>query len=215
MKENIKQSSFAGRLKKDLRRNYSLYLIVIPVILFYILFHYKPMYGAIIAFQDYVPRLGVEGSDWIGLDNFLRFFKSVNFWRLIRNTILLSVYSLLWGFPAPIILALLLNEVRNKKFKSLTQTITYLPHFISMIVVAGMVTDFCMTSGLINDIIVFFGGERSPLLQNPNLYRTIYIASGIWKEIGWGSIIYLSALSGVDQQLYERLRLTAQVRSNS
>lgn len=201
------QGSFKTRVKRDWIRNRSLYFIMIPVIVFYILFHYKPMYGAIIAFKDYVPRIGIADSDWIGFANFIRFFKSVNFGRLIRNTVLLSVYSLLWGFPAPIILALLLNEVRNSKFKSLTQTITYLPHFVSMIVVAGMVTDFCMTSGLINDIIVFFGGTRSPLLQNPNLYRTIYIASGIWKEIGWGSIIYLSALSGVDQQLYEAAQI--------
>ena len=116
---------------------------------------------------------------------------------------LLSVYSLIFGFPAPIILALLLNEVRNNKFKKLTQTVTYLPHFISLIVVTGMIVNFTMTTGVINDIIVFFGGERSPLLQNPHLYRTIYIISDIWQEVGWGSIIYLAALSGVDSQLYE------------
>ena len=140
---------------------------------------------------------------WVGLANFVRFFKSVYFVRLIKNTILLSVYNLIFGFPAPIILALLLNEVRNKHFKNITQTITYLPHFISLIVVTGMLTDFSMTSGLFNDIIAFFGGERSPLLQNPKLYRTMYVASGIWQQVGWGSIIYLSALAGVDQQLYE------------
>ena len=165
------------------------------------------MYGAIIAFKDYTPALGVEKSPWVGFDNFIRFFNSVYFVRLIKNTILLSFYNLLFGFPAPIILALLLNEVRGKKFKSLTQTITYLPHFISMIVVTGMLTNFCMTSGLFNDIIVMFGGERSPLLQNPKLYRTIYVASSIWQEVGWGSIIYLSALAGVDSQLYEAAQI--------
>ncbi len=190
-------------IKKDIRRNYSLYLLVLPVLLFYLLFSYKPMYGAIIAFKDYTPRLGIDGSPFVGLDNFIRFFNSTYFVRLMRNTLLLSVYSLIFGFPAPIILALLLNEVKNKKFKSLTQTITYLPHFISLIVVTGMIVNFAMTSGLINDIIVFFGGERSPLLQNPDLYRTIYIVSSIWQEVGWGSIIYLAALSGVDSQLYE------------
>ncbi|MFR2781872.1 MAG: ABC transporter permease [Clostridium sp.] len=174
---------------------------------FFILFHYKPMYGAIIAFKDYTPALGIAESPWVGWDNFTRFFSSVYFGRLIRNTILLSFYSLLFGFPAPIILALLLNEVKNKKFKGLTQTVTYLPHFISMIVVTGMLVDFSMTSGLFNDIIELFGGERSPLLQNPDLYRTIYVASGIWQEIGWGSIIYLSALSGVDSQLYEAAQI--------
>lgn len=188
-------------------RNRSLYLMIIPVLIFFILFHYKPMYGAIIAFKDYTPALGIAESPWVGWDNFTRFFSSVYFGRLIRNTILLSFYSLLFGFPAPIILALLLNEVKNKKFKGLTQTVTYLPHFISMIVVTGMLVDFSMTSGLFNDIIELFGGERSPLLQNPDLYRTIYVASGIWQEIGWGSIIYLSALSGVDSQLYEAVQI--------
>ena len=203
----MKQSSFFYRVKKDWMRNRSLYLMIIPVLIFFILFHYKPMYGAIIAFKDYTPALGIAESPWVGWDNFTRFFSSVYFGRLIRNTILLSFYSLLFGFPAPIILALLLNEVKNKKFKGLTQTVTYLPHFISMIVVTGMLVDFSMTSGLFNDIIELFGGERSPLLQNPDLYRTIYVASGIWQEIGWGSIIYLSALSGVDSQLYEAVQI--------
>lgn len=203
MKEKKTKSAFGYDTKKDWIRNRSLYIMVIPVVLFYIVFHYIPMYGAIIAFKDYTPALGVAKSPWVGVSNFTRFFKSVYFVRLIRNTILLSVYNLLFGFPAPIILALLLNEVRNKHFKNLTQTITYLPHFISLIVVTGMLTDFSMTSGLFNDIIAFFGGKRSPLLQNPDLYRTIYVASGIWQQVGWGSIIYLSALSGVDQQLYE------------
>lgn len=199
----MKQESFKVRVKKDWSRNKSLYLLVVPVLVFYLLFHYKPMYGAIIAFKDYTPTLGIGDSPWVGLEHFKRFFTGPYFGRLFKNTLLLSVYDLIFGFPAPIILALLLNEVKNKKFKGVAQTITYLPHFISMVVVTGMLTNFCLTSGLFNDIIVFFGGERSPLLQNPDLYRTIYIASNIWQEIGWGSIIYLSALAGVDSQLYE------------
>ena len=195
------------RLKKDWSRNRSLYLLMLPVLLFYILFHYKPMYGAIIAFKEYTPALGVAKSPWVGLENFTRFFNSVYFGRLIKNTILLSLYNLILGFPAPIILALLLNEVRSKKFKSLTQTVTYLPHFISLIVVTGMLTDFGLTSGLFNDLIEMFGGTRSPLLQDPKLYRSIYVFSSIWQEVGWGSIIYLSALAGVDSQLYEAAQI--------
>lgn len=199
----MKRNQISYRIKKDWIRNKSLYLLVLPVVIFYVLFHYKPMYGAIIAFKDYTPRLGVTGSPWVGFDNFTRFFNSVYFERLMRNTISLSLSNLLFGFPAPIILALLLNEVRNKRFKKLTQTITYLPHFISLIVITGMLTNFSMSSGLFNDVIEMFGGERSSLLQNPKLYRTIYVASSIWQEVGWGSIIYLSALAGVDSQLYE------------
>ncbi len=207
MEDRKVNGSFGYRAKKDWIRNRSLYILVIPVVVFYFMFHYKPMYGAIIAFKDYTPALGVSESPWVGFANFTRFFKSVYFGRLIKNTILLSVYNLIFGFPAPIILALLLNEVRNKRFKSITQTITYLPHFISLIVVTGMLTNFSMTTGLFNDIIAFFGGERSPLLQDPKLYRTIYVASSIWQEVGWGSIIYLSALAGVDSQLYEAAQI--------
>jgi putative aldouronate transport system permease protein len=199
----MKPRGLLYKIRRDIRKNYTLYLLVVPVLLFYLLFSYKPMYGAIIAFKNYTPALGIGDSPWVGFDNFIRFFKSVYFIRLIKNTLLLSVYSLIFGFPAPIILALLLNELKNKKFKSLAQTVTYLPHFISLIVVTGMIVNFTMTSGLINDIIIFFGGDRSPLLQNPRLYRTIYVISSIWQEVGWGSIIYLAALSGVDSQLYE------------
>lgn len=201
--KTTERESFSFRVKKDWKRNRSLYLLVLPVILFYVLFHYKPMYGAIIAFQDFNPRLGVFGSDWVGFDQFIRFFTSPYFGRLVKNTLLLSVYGIIFGFPAPIILALLLNELKAMRFKKTVQTITYLPHFISLVVVTGIIKDFTQSTGLINDIIVMFGGVRTSLIQNPALYRTIYIVSDIWQGIGWGSIIYLSALSGVDQQLYE------------
>lgn len=198
---------FSYRARKDFARNWELYLIVLPVLVFYALFCYKPMYGALIAFQNYKPALGFTGSEWVGLEQFQRFFSSPFFVRLLKNTLILSFELLIFGFPAPIILALLINEVKNKPFKKTVQTLTYLPHFISIIVVAGMITDFSMTTGLFNDIIAFFGGERAPLLQDPNLYRKIYVASDIWQGVGWGSIIYLSALSGVDAQLYEAASL--------
>ena len=186
-----------------MQRNWSLYILAVPVIVYFLLFSYKPMYGALIAFKNYSPGRGFSGSPWVGFEHFLRYFRSPYFFRLIRNTFLISLYGLLFGFPAPIILALLLNEVRHSPFKRTIQTITYLPHFISLIVVCGMITDFSLSTGLINDIIAFFGGQRFPLLQQPNLYRTIYISSGIWQEVGWGTIIYLSALSAIDPQLYE------------
>ena len=161
------------------------------------------MYGAIIAFKQYAPAKGVLGSPWVGFDHFVRFFSSHSFWRIFRNTFLISFYSLLFGFPAPIILALLLNELKNEKFKRTVQTISYLPHFISLVVVAGMIKDFTVTDGIINDFIELFGGERVPILQKAELFRPVYIISGIWQEIGWGSIIYLAALSGISQELYE------------
>lgn len=198
-----KDNVFSNSVKADWKRNKSLYLIVVPVVLFYILFMYKPMYGALIAFQNYVPAKGMAGSKWVGFDQFIKFFNSPYFFRLVRNTLVLSLYSLVFCFPAPIILALLLNEVKNKKFKSVTQTVTYLPHFISMVVAVGIIKEFCLSDGLINNVIEMFGGQSSALLQNPAYYRTIYILSDIWQEVGWGSIIYLAALSGIDSQLYE------------
>lgn len=194
-------------LKKDFRKNWSLYLMIIPVLVFYALFAYRPMYGAIIAFKDYKPNLGFFASPWVGFDHFVRFFQGPFFFRLLKNTFLISFYNLIVGFPAPILLALMLNEVRTRWFKKLTQTISYLPHFISIIVIAGMIMDFSLTQGLFNDIIVFFGGERSPLMQNPALYRGIYVASDVWQTVGWGTIIYLSALSSVDPQLYEAAKI--------
>ena len=205
--KEVDRNSFSYRARKDFSRNWELYLSVLPVLVCYALFCEKPMYGALIAFKNYKPTLGFSGSEWVGFYNFIRFFSSPFFGRLMKNTLLLSFELLIFGFPAPIILALLINEVKNKHFKKGVQTLTYLPHFISIIVVAGMITDFSMTTGLFNDIIAFFGGERAPLLQDPSLYRPIYVASDIWQGVGWGSIIYLSALSGVDAQLYEAAEL--------
>ncbi len=206
-KTAVMEQPFSVRFKRDMKRNYSLYILLSLVIAFYILFHYKPMYGALIAFQDYRPADGMSGSKWVGLKHFKRFFVGPYALRLIKNTFLLSLYDLIFGFPAPIILALLLNELKNQRFKRTVQTITYLPHFISLIVIVGMVKQFSSSNGLFNDFIVFFGGERTPLLMNPANYRPLYVGSGIWQGIGWNSIIYLAALSGVDPQLYESARI--------
>lgn len=194
-------------IQNDWKKNKTLYFMMIPVILFYILFMYKPMYGLIISFMDYSPAKGIAGSAWVGLSQFKRFFSSPYCGRLIRNTLVLSIYSILFCFPAPILLAILLNEINFKPFKSVSQTLSYLPHFISMVVAIGIIKEFCMSDGLINDLIVFFGGQRSAILQRPELYRIIYIITDIWQEAGWGSIIYLAALSGIDSQLYEAAAL--------
>lgn len=190
-------------LKRDFVRNKGIYLMFLPVIVYFVMFHYIPMYGAQIAFRDYMPRGGITGSEYVGLFHFYTFFSSNYFWRLIRNTLLLSLLQLLFGFPAPVILALLMNELRSKTFKRVIQTVTYLPYFISLMVVCSLVINFCSYDGLINDVIVFFGGERESLLLNADYYRTIHVASGVWQNMGWNSIVYISALAAIDQELYE------------
>lgn len=199
----VKKGTRLRAFSKDLKVNKYLYLLILPVIAYYLIFCYAPMYGIIISFKDFSPMKGILGSQWVGFRYFQQFFTSIYAFRTIKNTLLLSLYSLLWGFPAPIILALLLNEVKNMVFKKTVQTITYLPHFISLIVVCGLIVDFTQQQGFINNIIAFFGGQRVSLMQQPEWFRTIYISTGIWQSVGWNSIIYLAALAGVDQQLYE------------
>ncbi|WP_282943250.1 ABC transporter permease subunit [Paenibacillus sp. RC67] len=181
--------------------------MLVPVVLFFAIFHYVPMYGAIIAFKDYSPRLGIWGSPWVGLEHFQSFFGGLYFWRVLKNTILISLYELLFGFPAPIILALLLNEIRSSLFKRTVQTVTYMPHFISLVVVCGMIKEFTSSTGIVNDVIAYFGGERISLLLEPEYFRTLFISSGVWQHIGWGTIIYLAALTGIDPEQYEAAKI--------
>lgn len=188
---------------KDFKKNKMIYLLAIPVLAYYIIFHYGPMYGVIIAFKNFTPARGILGSPWVGLQWFKDFFSSYYFGRLLRNTLLINIYSLIFSFPAPIILALLLNELRSQKFKKAVQTISYLPHFISLVVICGMIVNFTARDGIINDIIAFFGGERTTMLLRPELFRSIYVISGIWQSVGWSSIIFLAALSGIDVELYQ------------
>lgn len=191
----------------DIRRNKLLYVMLLPVLLYYVVFHYAPMYGAVIAFKDFSPRLGILGSDWVGFEHFRTFFTGAYFWRTIKNTVLISFYELVFGFPAPILLALLLNEVKNTVFKRTVQTVTYMPHFISLVVICGIVKDFTSSEGMINDWIAWMGGERTTFLLEPDLFRTIYVSSEIWQHIGWGTIIYLAALTGIDPEHYEAARM--------
>ena len=165
------------------------------------------MYGATIAFKDFSPGKGVTGSPWIGFKHFADFFNSYYFLRLLKNTTLLSVLGLVFGFPAPIILALLLNEIRSDLYKRTVQTITYIPHFISIVVICGIIIDFSKQDGVLTLLVSYLGGKNENLFLNPGNFRPIYIISDIWQGIGWGSIIYLAALSGIDQQLYESARI--------
>ncbi|MBQ2841335.1 MAG: sugar ABC transporter permease [Oscillospiraceae bacterium] len=181
-----------------------LLMLVLPSVICLALFYYFPMYGLVIAFKDYKPFIGLWESEWVGFENFIRFFNYKYAWRMIRNTFLLSFWSLLWGFPAPIILALVLNEVQNMKFKKFVQTISYMPHFFSTVIVVGLVTMLLSpTGGLITKALESIGIEATNILADARYFRTIYIASGIWQELGWGAIVYLAALTNVDPQLYE------------
>ncbi|HML45437.1 MAG TPA: ABC transporter permease subunit, partial [Clostridia bacterium] len=177
--------------------------MAVPMILYYGVFHYGTMYGAVIAFKNFSPARGILGSSWVGFKHFRGFFDSIYCYRIIRNTLMISVGTLAVGFPAPILLALLFNELRGNRFKRTAQTISYLPHFISLIVVCGMIVDFTSSEGVINDIIAFFGGNRVTMLLHEGYFRPIYILSDVWQGVGWGSIIYLSALTGIDPALYE------------
>ena len=177
--------------------------MLLPVLIHYIIFHYLPMYGIVIAFKDFRAGLGILGSPWAGLKYFRQFFESYYFLRLIRNTFLINLFDLFWGFPAPIILALLLNELRSNSFKRVVQSISYLPHFISVVITVGFIVDFFSHKGLINNFLSMFGMTPINFLIEPSWFRTLYIGSGIWQGIGWGSIIYLAAISGIDPGLYE------------
>ena len=199
-----------GKIRMDFQKNKAVYFMFLPVVVFYLIFHYYPMSGIILAFKDFKPALGIWGSPFTGdygFEHFLAFFGSSFFGRTITNTILISLYQLFFGFPMPIILALMLNELRSPKFKKVMQTITYFPHFISTVVVCGMLTDFCLSDGLFNQITGFFGVPSVSMLSEPKLFRTIYVASGIWQSMGWDSIIYLAAIAGIDTQLYEAASL--------
>lgn len=189
---------------KVLNRDKYLLLLILPVLLYYFVFHYIPMYGIIIAFKKFSPMKGILGSAWVGFDHFMHFFQSVYFWRLLKNTLLLSVYSLFWGFPVPILFALLLNEVREGIFKKSVQTISYLPHFISIVVVMGMIVNFTtVNGGVVNQMLGWFGIGPINFLSESGWFRTIYISSSVWQGFGWSSIIYLAAIAGIDPQLYE------------
>jgi putative aldouronate transport system permease protein len=187
------------------------YYLIIPGMLYFLIFDYIPMFGIIVAFKDISPFEGVRAiftNDWVGFKHFIRFWNSYYFWNVMRNTLLISGYKLLIGFPASILLALLLNELRNAVFKRIVQTISYLPHFISTVVVAGLAMMILSTDGgFVNAIIVQFGGEPIHFLGNPLYFRSVLVISHVWQTIGWGSILYLAAMTGIDPGLYEAAKM--------
>lgn len=201
------QSRHSRRLKSITSR-YDLYLMLLLPIAWYLIFHYGPMYGVQIAFKDFSPAKGIIGSPWAGFAHFERFFDSYYFWRLLWNTISINLYSLLFAFPIPIILALLVNEIPNKAYSKLVQNVTYIPHFISVVVMVGMITLFFSTNGgPINTFIEALGGKPIRFLDSAEAFKPIFIGSNIWQSMGWQSIIYIAAISGVNPQLYEAAKI--------
>ena len=192
------------RFFNSVRRNWQLWLLLTPALVYILIFAYQPMYGALIAFKDFNPRLGIMKSPWAGFKYFQQFFQTSIFSKTLINTILLSVFNLLWSFPIPIIFALLLNQVRNKRFKAFIQTVTYAPNFISVVVLVGMVTLFLAPgSGFLTGVFQKMGAKDSLYLVRPEYFRTIYVASGVWQTMGFSSIIFLAALTGVSPELHE------------
>lgn len=184
--------------------NYQLYLLVLPAFLYFTIFHYFPMYGVQIAFKDFIASKGIWGSPWVGFEHFERFFKSFYFKNVLVNTLQISIYGLVVGFPIPILLALFINEIKNKHFKKFVQTVTYAPHFISTVVMVGMIITFLTPgSGIVNILIEALGGKSVAFLGRPELFKSVYVLTGVWQNAGWNAIIYLATLASVDFEQHE------------
>ena len=190
-------------LFKNIKQHYQLYLIFLPVLLYFAIFCYGPMYVIQIAFRDYYPGMRYTEADWVGFSNFLRFFRSYQFKPVLINTLSISLLNLILGLPLPIILALILNEIRYTKLKKTLQTISYAPHFISTVAMAGLILTFTSERGLLNQIITSLGGNAVSFMSEPRMFKWVYVISHVWQGAGWGSIIYIAALSSVDTSLYE------------
>jgi putative aldouronate transport system permease protein len=197
----------ASSLALDIRKNTTVYLMAVPILAYFIIFSYVPMTGVLMAFQHYEPGLGFLKSPWVAFKNFTDFFGSYYFIRLFRNTFFLSFFDLILNFPMPIIFALMLNEVQGRIFKKTIQTISYMPYFISLVVICGIISEFCASTGVLSQIFRLFGGPSGNLLGNPDMFRSIYIGSNMWQSMGYNSIIYLAALSAIDPELYEAARI--------
>lgn len=196
------------KILQNIKRCWQLYILLLPAVIYLLIFNYAPMVGIQIAFRDYKISEGMFASQWVGLKHFFNFFESVQFKTLIENTVKLSLMSLVFGFPLPILLAVLLNECKNLKFKKAVQSITYAPYFISTVILVSMVSLFLSPStGVVNKLVEFFGGTAIDFMGKAELFRPIYVISGIWQSTGWSSIIYIAALSGVDPELHEAAKV--------
>ena len=199
-----KKKTLLQSIRKEFLQNGDLYILILPVLAYFLIFCYYPMYGAQIAFRDYRATRGIWGSEWVGLEHFRRFFTGAYAMRLLSNSFQISFWSLVFGYPMPIILALMLNEINSRWFKKVVQLVTYAPHFLSTVVMVGIITAFLsLDSGMANQVIRRFGGEPINFMITPSLFKPIYIISGIWQGMGYGSIVYLAALAGIDSTLYE------------
>ncbi|MCG3088061.1 ABC transporter permease [Sporosarcina cyprini] len=203
--EEKKEAKRKARSKwwKSVWRNWELYVLLSPVILYFLVFHYFPLYGLQIAFKDFIASKGILGSPWVGFKHFERFFNSYYFWRLIKNTIGIGVFTLAVSFPVPIIIALMLNEVKSLRYKKFVQTVIYAPHFLSTVVVVGMLLLFVKTDGMINQLIRLFGGTPIDFISEPSWFKSLYVFSDVWQTMGWSSIIYIAALAAVDPAQHE------------
>lgn len=198
-----KQSKLKRTLK-DLNNSKYLLLLLLPCFVYFVIFKYWPMFGLIISFKDYNLFKGVMDSPWVGFKHYINFFSDPYFIKVLRNTFLLGVYNTLWNFPMPVIAALVINEIKGNGLKKLTQTVSFFPHFVSVVTICGMAIGFLSPrNGIINEIVKFFGGDPINFMTDPKYFRTIYIATGIWQNTGWGTIVYLAALSGINSELYD------------
>ncbi|MEI7025148.1 ABC transporter permease [Paenibacillus sp. y28] len=202
------KTGYVKKLLHDLRRDKLLYVLALPGLLFFLLFKYVPMWGVLISFQQYSPFAGMLNSPWVGLEHFERFFSNPDFFLLFRNTMAISLLNLIFFFPLPIVVSLLLNELRGEMYKRFVQSIIYMPHFLSWVIIAGLTfLMFAKGEGLVNKVIEFFGGQRIDFLTNPDLFWIMVTAQSIWKEAGWGTIVFLAAMAGIDPQLYEAAKI--------
>jgi len=190
-------------LKQDIKKNLPLYLLVLPVIIYFLIFNYLPMTGIFMAFEDYTPVKGIFHSKFVGFKNFIRFFTAPNFFQILRNTLVISLLGLGIGFPLTIGFALLLNEITNTAFKKVVQTMSYIPYFVSMVIICGLIIDFVSSNGIISNLLVALGFKRQNLLLNPKYFWAIYIISDLWQGLGYGSIVFIAAISGINPELYE------------